>query len=376
MDTKHFIEILLNCDCNFFTGVPDSLLSKFSSCLMEENKIKHMIAANEGNAVGLAIGNYLCTGKAAVVYMQNSGLGNTVNPITSLADPNVYGIPMVLIIGWRGQPGFKDEPQHIKQGEVTIGQLNLLNIPYIILNSNTDVENELPKLIGRMKKRNGPVAVVVEKGALTGNYPVKKHIADSTLSREKTIEILSEILPKDTIYIATTGKSGRELYEIREKRHEPHHDFLTVGGMGHASSIALGVSLSTPDRLVACLDGDGAFLMHMGASAVINSCKPKNYLHVLLNNYAHESVGGQPTVSDKIDFSLLSKSVGYSEYYKVSSEKELQKVALSLSQKDYIGCVLVEILINQNVREDLGRPKITPEDNKKEVMKFISKFHD
>lgn len=371
MDTKQFVDILLKYGCNLFTGVPDSLLSKFSACLMQQKELKHVIAANEGNAVGLAIGNYLATGKPAVVYMQNSGLGNTVNPITSLADPNVYGIPFVLVIGWRGQPGFKDEPQHVKQGEITIGQLNILDIPYIILNSNTDIEKELPKLFEKMAKRNGPVAIVVEKGALTGNYPLDKKVANSSLSRESAIELLSEKLPKDSIFIATTGKSGRELYEIRERRNEPHNDFLTVGGMGHASSIALGICMSEKERKVVCLDGDGAFLMHMGASAVINSCRPKNLVHILLNNYAHESVGGQPTVSDKVDFYELSKAVDYTKYYKVSSSEELNNVIPSLVKEK--GCILLEVLVNQDVRDDLGRPKVSPEDNKKAVMSFIRK---
>lgn len=367
-DATILVDALVESGAGFFTGVPDSLLSKFSACVMAQKDLRHMIAANEGNAVGLAIGEYLATGKPSVVYMQNSGLGNTVNPLTSLASPDVYGIPMMLIIGWRGEPGVHDEPQHVQQGEVTPGQLNTLSIPYAIVSDTTDIPKVVGALWQKMIKRQGPVALVVRKGALGGDWPVAKPDYGYRLKREEAIEALLDAMPQETMFVATTGKTGRELYELREKRGEPQRDFLTVGGMGHAVAIAQGIAQHNPNWTV-CLDGDGAVIMHMGAMATLCAWRPAKFLHVLLNNCAHESVGGQPTVAGGIDFEKLSSALGYDGYRQATSVEKIKSIIAGLA--DQKGVWLLEIKLKQGARSDLGRPKRTPEQNKHSVMEFL-----
>ena len=370
MDAGKLIDAFHVEGFRLFTGVPDSLLSKLSAAVMARTDVTHVIAANEGNAVGLAIGEYLTSGNPALVYMQNSGLGNAVNPITSLADPAVYGIPMFLVIGWRGEPGIHDEPQHVFQGEVTPGLLNVLGIPYAIFSKEADGEKLVKELVAKMRQRSGPVALLVRKGVLEGDYPVKKKAAASEIKREEAIECLLNVLPKKAFLVATTGKTGRELYELREKRGEAQRDFLTVGGMGHASSIALGVAKRDPSRWTVSLDGDGAILMHMGAMAVAASVKPERFLHVLLNNYAHESVGGQPTTADTVSFELISKAVGYTGYKKAETLSEITAAVEEILRSDS-GLWLLEIRLQQGARADLGRPKKTPRENKEAVMRFL-----
>ena len=367
-EAKSLVDCLLYCGAGLFTGVPDSLLSKFSACVMQQGNVDHIIAANEGNAIGLAIGDYFATTKPAVVYMQNSGLGNTVNPLTSLADPAVYGIPMMLVIGWRGEPGIHDEPQHVMQGAITLGQLNVLNIPYLIINENTDLE-KIKSLWQVMVERQGPVALVVRKGAITGDWKVLKKPTQLALMREEAIRTLVDYMPEDSFFIATTGKAGRELYEIRETEKGPHRDFLTVGGMGHASCIALSVARHQTKRWTICLDGDGAALMHLGAASTICTNRASKFLHVLLNNSAHESVGGQPTVADKIDFSLFAKSMGYDGYICVQNKQTLQEAIENICKNP--GTWLLEIKLALGARSDLGRPKIPPAQNKRDVIDFL-----
>lgn len=367
---KELIDLLRNKGAGLFTGVPDSLLSQLSATILADSSIEHIIAVNEGNAIGLAIGDYLATARPAVVYMQNSGLGNTVNPITSLADPAVYGIPMMLVIGWRGEPGHKDEPQHVKQGEITLGQLNILGIPFAIVDSSTDLNKIIPSLWQQMLERKGPVALVVRKDALTGDAKLQVNNPYS-LKREEAIDTLIKTLPVESFYIATTGKTGRELFELRKKYQQDQRDFLTVGGMGHASAIALAIALKQKTRLSVCLDGDGASLMHLGGMVSIAEQKPKRFLHVLLNNYAHESVGGQPTVAHQVDYQLLAQALGYDGYYLASSLDEVETTARQLGDKD--GCFLFEIRLAQGSRKELGRPTRTPSQNKESVMAFLSK---
>ena len=370
-DAKELIQALINNGAGLFTGVPDSLLSKLSACVLQDKQIPHIIAANEGNAIGLAIGDYLATKRPGVVYMQNSGLGNVVNPISSLADPAVYGIPMMLVIGWRGEPGVKDEPQHVKQGEITLGQLNILNIPFAIVSKETDIVITVNNLWKTMIHRQGPVALVVRKGAIGGDYPVEKKITESTLKREKALEVLINNLPTDAFFVATTGKTGRELFELREAVNAEQRDFLTVGGMGHASCIALGVALNQKERWTVCLDGDGAALMHLGSITTVANSQPSRFMHVLLNNYAHESVGGQPTIADGIDFQKISQAVGYTGYRLAQTEEEIIDIVDDLQKMQ--GCWFVEIRLAQGSRPDLGRPKRTPQENKEAVMVFLEK---
>ena len=365
VDTVSFYNYLVNSSLDFFTGVPDSLLKELCSCIKDNSDSKHnIIAANEGNAVGLASGYYLSTGKLGVVYMQNSGEGNAVNPLLSLADPKVYSIPMLLIIGWRGEPGVHDEPQHVKQGEVTLKLLESMDIPYRILSDN--YEDDLSYLISLAKKDSKPVALVVRKGAFTRYDPIcKDKVIMGELLREEALEVILDNIDDDPV-VSTTGKESREIFEIREKRKKGHeHDFLTVGSMGHTSSIALGVSLGT-NKDVWCLDGDGSFIMHMGGLAVAGQSAGNNFKYIINNNAAHESVGGQPTVSNKIDIKAILMACGFVNTYEARTKEEI--VCAINQMKNNGKCALI-LYTKQGSRDDLGRPTTTPIQNKESYMK-------
>lgn len=350
-----------------FAGVPDSLLSSLCAYIDDHSQpCEHIITANEGNAIALAAGYHLSSGRYAAVYMQNSGLGNTVNPLTSLTDPEVYRIPMLLIIGWRGEPGVKDEPQHVKQGRVTPGQLDLLEIPYLILDANSDGLKVLEQAMDTLKTSGAPVALLVRKDTFS-KYKTKRQTGmQSTMKREEALRCMLALSGEDLI-VSTTGKTSREVFELRVERNEPQRDFLTVGAMGHTASIALGVALGNPEKRVICIDGDGSALMHLGALPIIGNQKSANLIHVLLNNAAHESVGGQPTIADQMDFAAISKASGYNAYAKASNEGELTQAWQQLSQQ--AGPVMLEVCITTGSRDDLGRPTSTPEENKQAFMK-------
>ena len=369
VDTVAFYEYLVKNNLDFFTGVPDSLLKELCSCIKDKSDSKHnIIAANEGNAVGLAAGYHLSTGKLGVVYMQNSGEGNVVNPLLSLADPKVYSIPMLLIIGWRGEPGVHDEPQHVKQGEVTLRLLEAMDIEYRILSDN--FESDLDSLVSSSKKENKPVALVIKKGTFSKYSPINKEKAVmGELLREEALGVILKEIGDDMV-VSTTGKESREIFELREKYGQSHeHDFLTVGSMGHTSSIALGVSIGTK-RNVWCLDGDGSFIMHMGGLAIAGQNAGDNFKYIINNNAAHESVGGQPTVSDKIDIKAILKACGFSSTYEAKTREEI-KDAIS-KMKNEGKCALI-LYTKQGSRDDLGRPTTTPIQNKESFMKEINK---
>lgn len=354
-------------DIGFFCGVPDSLLKSFCAFINDNYpEDKNVITANEGNAIALASGYYLATGKIGCVYMQNSGLGNCVNPLLSLADKDVYGIPMLLIIGWRGEPNVKDEPQHIKQGQVTLSLLDAMEIEYRVLENMSDISTLVPLI----KQNNKPYALVIRKGTFD-TYTLKGGKSDcSDLSREDAIKCVVSRLNERDVIVSTTGMISRELYEIRDENKTGHQrDFLTVGSMGHASSIALGIALSKANRRIYCFDGDGAVLMHMGAPAVIASLKPTNFRHIMFNNQAHDSVGGQPTVAGNINFVGWAKSVGYIFAQAVDSLDSLNEVWDKFSH--VMGPAFLEIKVKKGARSDLGRPKERPQENKALFMKFL-----
>lgn len=372
MDTQQLFKSLRGRGVSFFTGVPDSALKSLSSLLLQQcTPHEHIIAANEGNAVGLAMGHYLATGMPAVVYMQNSGLGNAINPLVSLADPEVYSIPMLLMIGWRGKPDQHDEPQHIKQGRITTTLLETLEIPYRIAKQGDDPESLLAELWPVMLEGHRPVALVIEKDALSpvrSECSAKPQALDASPTpfvREQVISQLLDYAAEADCFIATTGKTGRELFELRVQRGEPQHDFLTVGGMGHTASLALGVALSTQKRII-CLDGDGSVLMHMGALGILGTHQPRQFLHVLLNNECHESVGGQPTIAGSLDFQAIAKACGYAGYAKAVCSASLEKAWQTLSTRS--GVTMLEVLLWKGSRADLGRPTTTPTQNKRAFM--------
>ena len=372
IDPLEFYNIFADNRVEFFTGVPDSLLKHFCLCIDDNVPMeRHIITANEGNAIALAAGYHLATGKLPLVYMQNSGLGNSINPLLSLCDPDVYSIPILLLIGWRGEPGVHDEPQHKKQGKVQLDLLKTLDIPYtIISNEEENVEKKIAKSVEKTIKQKRPFAILIKRGTFD-NYKSKSHTFDDILiTREESLEIIIKHLPINSIIVSNTGKTSREIFEIRERNDQPHSsDFLTVGSMGHCSSIALGIALAKPNRKVICIDGDGSLIMHMGSLSTVGKLNPRNYYHILINNYAHESVGGQPTSAKYIDFPKLVKSNGYK---KVRSLKNREILIDQIKEFLIIeGPTFLEIKVKPWSRKTLGRPTIRPIDNKKAIMNLL-----
>ena len=374
INTQYFFQNLIKCDINFFSGIPDSLLKNICAYITDNTESKnHIIAANEGNALALGIGYYLASGKLPLIYMQNSGLGNIVNPLLSLADPDVYSVPMLLMIGWRGEPNVKDEPQHKKQGRVTLDMLEAMEVPYKILSIDTSDEQakEIIKQANEEAlKNNAPYAIVVKKDSFS-EYKLKKdETANLPLLREDAIKIIVDNLNDSDVVVSTTGVASRELFEYREQLKQGHEkDFLTVGGMGHANQIALGIALQKPNRKVFCLDGDGAALMHMGSMAINGNIKCDNFKHIIFNNGAHDSVGGQPTVGYTTNFQSIAKASGYDLVLQAETNKEVVKCIEDL--KVFKGKVFLEIKVKKGFRKDLGRPTTTPKENKQNLMKFI-----
>lgn len=370
---KDFIEILRTGGVEFFAGVPDSLLKNLCAYITDNiSRENNIIAANEGNAIGLAAGYHLATGKVGCVYMQNSGEGNIVNPLLSLMDADVYKMPLLLIIGWRGEPGVQDEPQHVKQGKVTLPLLETMGVPYAVLDENWQCQ--VSDALQVIKDTNGIYALIVRKGTFD-DYQLKNQVSqDWPLAREEAIKIVVDNLREDDIVVSTTGMISRELFEYREAKEQGHaHDFLTVGSMGHANQIALGIALQKPDRRVIVFDGDGALLMHMGGMAIIGDYCPKNLVHIVFNNGAHDSVGGQPTVGQRIAIESIAKAVGYSLAVSVDTRDSLLFALNHVNNTEIDGVALINVNVRKGNRKDLGRPTTTPQQNKNALMKELQK---
>jgi phosphonopyruvate decarboxylase len=373
MKAEGLILLFQKCGIDFATGVPDSLQQEFCNIISSPNSvIKHVAAPNEGVAIGLAIGFNISSGAIPLVYMQNSGLGNALNPLASLAHSNVYKIPMVLMIGWRGEPGSIDEPQHMTQGLITRELLDLLQIPYLTISRDFPLSKVENFIKSSLAKSNGPTAILITATAFEAVKKGSPTVDTVSMSRERAVEIITQTSPKNTIFISTTGKLSRELNEIRAKNNESGRDFMTIGGMGHASSIALGVALNAENKIVTCLDGDGAALMHLGAMAMIGERGSKNFVHVIFNNGAHESVGGQPLAANLESFVDLAKSLKYQSAISIDSEPELANCFEKLNEVE-MPC-LIEVRINKQSRIALSRPIQTPAQNKEDFIKFLK--HD
>lgn len=357
---------------SFFAGVPDSLLRHFTAFLCDNlGDDRHLITPNEGNAVALAAGYHLATSKIGLVYMQNSGLGNAVNPLASLTPTEVYSIPLLLLIGWRGAPGEIDEPQHIQSGKLTLLLLDLLGIPCKMLSaSTTNLDTLIAEAVDYMCRYKVPYALVVRKGTFQVYAPRIDAVLDYNLTREKAIELITGSLHPNDIVVCTTGKASRELFELRESLRQPHEkEFLTVGSMGHCSHIALGIALQKANRNVYCLDGDGALIMHMGSLTSIGSRNLRNLRHIVLNNGVHDSVGGQSTAGFKVDFCAMAKACGYARAIRVTEVQALHDELQAVRAID--GSVMLEIRLKNGSRGDLGRPTIPPGENKTNFMDFL-----
>jgi len=375
MNVEDFVSVL---NCDFYTGVPDSQLKALCNYLMNTYGIDekhHIIAANEGNCTALAAGYHLATGKVPVVYMQNSGEGNIINPVASLLNDKVYAIPAIFVIGWRGQPGIHDEPQHVYQGEITCKLLDLMDIDNFTIEKDTTVD-EIKKIMQKYNtilKLGKQVAFVVKKGALTYDDEIV-YQNDNEMLREEIIEHIVEVTGENPI-ISTTGKASRELFEIREKNNQSHqYDFLTVGSMGHTSSIALGVAINKPDEKIWCIDGDGSALMHLGAMAVVGNNNPSNLVHIVINNEAHETVGGMPTVVNTVNLIEIARSCGYSHVSSVDNFDDLDYELEKVKNDNQLS--FIEIKSSIGARENLGRPTTTAIENKMNFMKFLNKENE
>ena len=372
---EFFIEALRQKGIDCFAGVPDSLLKNICAYITDHFDASHnIIAANEGAAVGFAAGHYLATGQPACVYMQNSGEGNIINPLASLTDREVYNIPVLLLIGWRGRPGVHDEPQHVKQGKVTTGLLNVMGVNYEVLSKEEDKAAKQIEKAASALRNNEVFALVIEKDTCDEYKLQNVNANDLTMTREEAIQTVASALSSKDVIVSTTGMISRELFEARTAWGQGHErDFLTVGSMGHASQIALGIALEKTDRRVWCFDGDGATIMHMGSMAIVASKKPANYIHVVFNNGAHDSVGGQPTVGLAIDLPAVAKALGYSAAFSVSTIQELKSQLSILNSKFSEGPVLIEVKVKKGNRKDLGRPTTTPIENRDALMQFLKK---
>jgi phosphonopyruvate decarboxylase len=381
ISAEKFLNTLQILGINFYAGVPDSLLKEFNKCI--EDKLSpenHIVTANEGAAVGLAIGHYLASGVPALVYLQNSGLGNAVNPLVSMADPAVMGCPMLLLIGWRGEimsdgSQIKDEPQHQKQGQVTLDLLNTLAIPYKVMNRDTNLNDFLPGLFELSIARQGPVAIVVRKDTFVANTSNPRVHAESNLiSREAAIEAVLDAIPDSMAIVSTTGMASRELHELRKNYRSINHsqDLLCVGAMGYASSIAAGIALVNPQKKLICLDGDGSMLMQLGA--VTNASMCNNIIHIVLNNGAHDSVGGAPTRAAELSLADIAKACGYKNVFKADSRMKVSQHLNSILNKPQSS--FLEIVCLKGGRKNLGRPTFSPRQNKENFMDFLKSTNE
>lgn len=373
ISAAEFYCLLNDNDVDFFTGVPDSSLKYFCSYVDKVTPPnKHIIAANEGNAIAIAAGYYLGTGRLPLVYMQNSGIGNAVNPLLSLCDPEIYSIPMLIMIGWRGEPGLNDAVQHVKDGRVQFDLLQAMEIPYEILSSEDDhVEEKVRRCVSLALSENRPVALVVKTGTFANNGSNPPSIVTGSLMREEAIELLLHSFSDDTIFVSTTGKTSSELFDIRVRSKQTHsRDFLGVGSMGHCSSIALGIAITNPDHTVVCIDGDGSLIMHMGSLTTIGKLRPRNFRHVLINNKVHESVGGQPTAVTNVNIPNLAKATGYNNAYSAKDKKELETI---LSQfVNNFGPSILDVHVKPGTRREMGRPNISPIERKSIFMDYLN----
>ena len=370
---EDFVDWLVTLGVDFYAGVPDSLLKPVCFYLADHAGDKHVVAANEGGAVALACGYHLATGKVPLVYLQNSGQGNTINPLLSLADRDVYSIPLLLLIGWRGEPGTKDEPQHVKQGKVTVSLLEAMDIPHRVLSPEPEAARRcVSELLTIAAAESRPVALLVRTDTFESYKSTGQPASNFEMTREQAIEAVVADLGENDAIVSTTGKLSRELYECRDRAGQSHErEFLTVGSMGHASQIAMGIALAQPDRQVFCLDGDGAMLMHMGGAAIVGAAGVANFKHVIFNNGVHDSVGGMVTAGLQVSFTEIVKACGYTEAWRVDRHEDLSaKVAQLRSAK---GPAMLEIMVQKGARTDLGRPKTSPIENKTAFTGFLSR---
>lgn len=372
MKASRLLAQLENMGIDTIAGVPDSTLKQFCDGVQTyQGKMSHYVTVNEGAAVGVAIGSYLATGRPACVYMQNSGIGNAVNPLASLANKDVYGVPVLFIVGWRGEPGVKDEPQHVFQGKITCQLFETLAVDYSVIDSDT-TDEQMDAVLQKAEEtlsRGKQFAIIVKKGTFEKEEPFQWSNGNPMV-REEVLGRILRVLSRDVVIVSTTGKISRELYEQSDAIYGGHENiFMTVGGMGHASMIALGIAEKRPDKKIVCIDGDGAALMHMGALPFIAARGPKNFYHIVINNMAHESVGAMPTGCQQASFAEIAASAGYRKADMLKTPEAVEQIGSLIKAEE--GPVLFEIPVSLGARSDLGRPKESARENKESFMKFL-----
>lgn len=373
MKASVFLHEISSLGIHMITGVPDSTLKQFCDEVQLDNgkNFIHYVTANEGAAVGLATGEYLATGQPSLIYLQNSGLGNIINPLASIANQEVYGIPMLFVIGWRGEPGKKDEPQHVYQGKVTCQLLEVMDVPYSVIDELTTQE-QMKGILSKAKElmdENRQYAIIVKKGTFEkGNEFTWQN--GYNLVREKALKAILENVYHDSYIVSTTGKISRELYEQSDALFGNHERlFMTVGGMGHASMIAYGMAQADKSRQIVCIDGDGAVMMHMGALAFIAKQSPDNFLHIVINNAAHESVGVMPTGFSGQTYAQIAAACGYKNICTIRTETELAEALLNAKGKNELS--MIEVMVSLESRPDLGRPKESAMENRVHFMEAV-----
>jgi phosphonopyruvate decarboxylase len=371
LSSQELYDPLVTNGVDYYCGVPDSITAPFSHFLEEHASDRHVITTNEGNAIGLAIGYHIATGKIPLVYMQNSGLSNAMDPLTSLADKSVFNTPMLLIVGWRGKPGVKDEPHHEKQGVITPELLRILEIPFEVLSTEpSEAVRQIREIVKKTREQSRPYALLIEQGAIAEYTKSETERNRYSLSREEALGAVLDSMDEKAVIVTGIGKISRELFEYRKNKNQSHgQDLMVVGGMGHASSIALGIAQQKPEKKVFCLEGDGATLMHLGALPSIGSLAPANFYHIVFNNGSHDSVGGPPTASENADFAAIARACGYSKAISVSEAQSVTSAVDEMKEDD--GPTLLEIKINKGARLNLTRPTISPAQNKIDLMTFL-----
>lgn len=373
MRANTFLQEIKSIGIQTITGVPDSTLKQLCDAIQLDNgkTFKHYVTANEGAAVGLATGEYLAARRPCLVYLQNSGLGNIINPLASIANQEVYGIPMLFVIGWRGEPGKKDEPQHVYQGKVTCELLEVMDVPYAVIDGLT-TEAQIQEILANAKSIMGQIrqyAIIVKKGTFEEEHAFVWENG-YTLVREQALKLILETVYDASCIVSTTGKISRELYEQCDALYGNHDKlFMTVGGMGHASMIAYGIAQADETRQIVCIDGDGAIMMHMGALAFIAKQMPKNFLHIVINNAAHESVGSIPTGFSGQTYAQIAAACGYQNVCTVKSEEELKKALIDVKDKQELA--MIEVMVSLESRSNLGRPKESAKENRVNFMNAI-----
>ena len=372
INPKDFVEALNKEGISNFSGVPDSLLKNVCAYISDNSsKEEHLITPNEGSAIALAVGQYIASGKPSLVYMQNSGFGNAVNPLLSLADKMVYGIPMIVLVGWRGEPGIKDEPQHIKQGAVMESMISSCGLDYRILNKDdVNLSTTIKEVVRLSINKKSPIILLVKKDTFS-NYALINKLPDiSDFTREDAIKNIVKSSDNKDIFVSTTGMPSRELFEIRVINNQKHdQDFLTVGSMGHANMIALGIAQSKISRHIICIDGDGSSLMHLGNLSAVGLSGCQNFIHIVLNNAAHDSVGGQPTCANLINLPAIASACGYKSSFSLDRLEYIEKTIRDLRGSP--GPHFLEIKVKKGSRADLGRPTSSPAKNKAALMQNL-----